>query len=223
MGLIKIVLDSRAAAKKLQALEAAFDDKQAVFGLIGNRLLNRVRLGFKLGIDPWGRKWKAVKWRAPRIRMQAIKDAGGNTIDYKRKVGKDGKFVLTKAGKAQAEANRQGGAAVGNPLRDTGRMRNSITSRVEADGVTIGTNVIYAPVHQFGATIRPKKAGRLVFPGPRGDIIFAKKVIVPARPFLPIRASGQPVVLPVSWSADVVRALRAYATRQVKQKLGAGA
>jgi len=39
----------------------------------------------------------------------------------------------------------------GQPLRDTGRLQNSITSQVSGDAVYVGTNVKYAAVHQFGA------------------------------------------------------------------------
>ncbi|WP_175404830.1 phage virion morphogenesis protein, partial [Endozoicomonas atrinae] len=47
-------------------------------------------------------------------------------------------------------------------------------------------NVKYAAVHNFGATIRPKKAKILAFPGKNGQTVFAKKVVIPARPFLAI-------------------------------------
>ena len=39
----------------------------------------------------------------------------------------------------------------GQPLRDTGRLQNSITSRVSGKVVYVGTNVIYAAVQHFGA------------------------------------------------------------------------
>lgn len=39
----------------------------------------------------------------------------------------------------------------GQPLRDTGRLQNSIGAEVKGDTVYIGTNVVYAPVHHFGA------------------------------------------------------------------------
>ena len=42
--------------------------------------------------------------------------------------------------------NRQG-----QPLRDTGRLMNSITRQVTGSEVRVGTNVIYAAVHHFGA------------------------------------------------------------------------
>ena len=52
-------------------------------------------------------------------------------------------------------------------LIDTGRLRNSITARAYADRAVVGTNVIYAAIHQFGGM-----AGR------------GRKVKIPARPFL---------------------------------------
>jgi phage gpG-like protein len=39
----------------------------------------------------------------------------------------------------------------GQTLSDTGRLRRSLTVDAEDDRVRVGTNVAYAPVHQFGA------------------------------------------------------------------------
>lgn len=40
---------------------------------------------------------------------------------------------------------------IGQPLRDTNRLMNSITSKVRGDKAYVGTNVKYAPTHNFGA------------------------------------------------------------------------
>jgi phage virion morphogenesis protein len=40
----------------------------------------------------------------------------------------------------------------GELLTLSGRLRNSINARPENDSVTIGTNVVYAAIHQFGGT-----------------------------------------------------------------------
>lgn len=45
----------------------------------------------------------------------------------------------------------------------------------------------YARIHQFGATITPKKAKMLAFKV-RGKSVFAKKVVIPARPFFKMDA-----------------------------------
>ncbi len=98
----------------------------------------------------------------------------------------------------------------GQPLRDTGRLNRSITSRVDSTGVTVGTNVAYAPVHQYGATIVPKTKPSLVFPGPGGKPIFAKKVVIPARPFMPMRPGATSVALPPDWALLVIRSIKSY-------------
>lgn len=103
----------------------------------------------------------------------------------------------------------------GQPLRDTGRLQASIASAPDRTGVTVGTNVQYAAVHQFGATIAPKKAGgRLVFAGGRG-LIFAKQVKIPARPFMPIDAGGN-TNLPPDYQRTIITRIRAHFTLEGK-------
>lgn len=215
MAKFRIQVNDGGVAAKLRALDKATENMQPVYETVGRVLVNQIRLCFKLGIDPWGNPWRAIKWRAPRVRMQAIKDSDGNVVDYKRRKNKDGSFTLTKAGKRQMEANRAG--TPGQPLRDTGRLNRSISSKVDATGVTVGTNVKYARVHQFGATIVPRSKPRLVFPGPDGNLIFAKRVVVPARPYLPLRKGAAVVALPPSWSVRVVSALKLYFRKQVAE------
>lgn len=151
-----------AATAKLKALEAAGKNMAPAYAVIGARIATQIRLCFKLGVDPWGNPWLALKLRK------------------------------------------------GQPLRDTRRLQASITSNPDQKGVTIGTNVLYARTHQHGATIVPVKAKRLVFPGPNGKLIFAKKVVVPARPFFPLKGQAETVELPPTWAKSVVDALRVY-------------
>jgi len=74
----------------------------------------------------------------------------------------------------------------GQILRDTGRLRNSIKySVLGVDTVVIGTNLIYAPTHQFGATIKAKNSPYLRFMI-GGKFISKKQVTIPARPFIGI-------------------------------------
>ena len=58
-------------------------------------------------------------------------------------------------------------------LVDVGTLKRSITSAFGADFATVGTNVVYAAIHQLGG-----EAGR------------GRKVHIPARPFLPF--TGEP-------------------------------
>lgn len=77
----------------------------------------------------------------------------------------------------------------GLTLSDTGRLKNSIRSRVESTGFAVGTNVIYASTHQLGEkgrTIMAKTSRGLRFRGINGNWVNKKKVriVIPARPFL---------------------------------------
>ena len=83
----------------------------------------------------------------------------------------------------------------GQTLSDTGRLRRSFSVRAAAPwGFTIGTNVRYAALHQFGATITPKRARYLRFrlaggrgrrKGGGGRWVTVARVDLPARPFFP--------------------------------------
>lgn len=92
----------------------------------------------------------------------------------------------------------------GQPLRDTGRLMNSITHRTGPDYIEIGTSVKYAAIQQFGGTIRPKRGKFLVFK-PKGSAnpIFAREVTIPARPFLPVKR------LPAAWLDVIVSRVNA--------------
>jgi len=52
--------------------------------------------------------------------------------------------------------------AGGQILQDTGRLANSITSHSDAESASIGTNVIYAAIHQMGGKINKPAQSRLV-------------------------------------------------------------
>jgi phage gpG-like protein len=74
-------------------------------------------------------------------------------------------------------------------LRDTGNLINSIhkspavVSDTHAE-VNVGTNVIYAAIHEFGGVIKAKKAKALRFKTKDGNWVFTKSVTIPARPYM---------------------------------------
>lgn len=74
-------------------------------------------------------------------------------------------------------------------MSDTGRLKASITHHASQHEVTVGTNTIYAPTHQFGAN-----QGEYAPHVPWGDI--------PARPFLPTDG------LPALWQQDILDVIR---------------
>ena len=72
-------------------------------------------------------------------------------------------------------------------LTQSGLLRTSLTYKLGNQSVTIGTNKEYAPIHQFVGN-----AGR------------GKKVIIPARPFLPINDKGE---IPKDFGEELLKIL----------------
>lgn len=94
-------------------------------------------------------------------------------------------------------------AESGQTLTDTARLRQSIVSRADRRGFEVGTNLVYAAIHQFGGTIRqPERQQTMYWHQKAGEIAdwrFVKKrkanysethtvaahdVTMPARPYL---------------------------------------
>lgn len=74
-------------------------------------------------------------------------------------------------------------------LVDTGNLVNSIQKQpanLTGSGaeVLVGTNTIYAPIHEFGGVITPKTAKALVFQTEDGAWHTVNKVTIPARPYM---------------------------------------
>ena len=65
----------------------------------------------------------------------------------------------------------------------SGGLQGSITGEVQGHSVVVGSNKIYAAVHQFGATITPR-AGKALHFMMGGQKIVARSVTIPARPYL---------------------------------------
>lgn len=76
-----------------------------------------------------------------------------------------------------------------NKLVDTGNLLNSIQvgevsiSRDKAE-IPVGTNVVYAAIHEFGGTIVARNAKALVFKTRDGVWHRVKSVTIPARPYM---------------------------------------
>lgn len=78
----------------------------------------------------------------------------------------------------------------------SGGLQGSIISDATDDEVAVGSNRIYAAVHQFGATIRPVRAKALRFRLASG-VVLAQSVEIPARPYLGISDEDQETVMDV--------------------------
>lgn len=98
---------------------------------------------------------------------------------------------------AVAENFEQGGRPTWAPKADgkasrlqrSGRLRTSITREFDKSSATVGTNVVYAAIHQFGGTtsphvIRPRNKKALKFNGKIRRSVNHPGSKIPARPFL---------------------------------------
>ncbi|MDL2401260.1 phage virion morphogenesis protein [Rhizobium mayense] len=84
-------------------------------------------------------------------------------------------------------------------LTERGRLRDSINSRPSNHEVRIGTNLVYAAIHQFGGVIRPVKAKHLFF-RMGGNLVVANRVTLPARPYLGISKDDQTSIAEIVFS-----------------------
>lgn len=71
----------------------------------------------------------------------------------------------------------------GQTLVDSSNLKNSINVKASGNRVEVGTNKIYAAIHQFGGRITAKNKPYLKFML-NGKFVSKKEVNIPARPFL---------------------------------------
>ena len=90
---------------------------------------------------------------------------------------------------AYAEFRRPGPILV-----QSAALMRSITFRAGYHTLRIGSPMIYAGVHQWGATIRPVRAKALAFEM-GGHLVLARKVTIPARPYLGISDEDEEMIL----------------------------
>jgi len=72
----------------------------------------------------------------------------------------------------------------GTTLNLRGHLRTSFTHRPGRDYVDVGSNLVYAAPHHFGATIRAKTSKGLRFKGSGGQWVTKREVRLPLRPIL---------------------------------------
>ena len=102
----------------------------------------------------------------------------------------------------------------GSSILTRGRdLRDGIHSQVDASSVEVGSNKIYARIHQLGGTIKPKadrktengRPAALVF-SIGGRIVKRASVTIPARPFLGLSADDREEIEAIieTWLADAL-------------------
>jgi len=86
----------------------------------------------------------------------------------------------------------------GRTLTDTARLVGSLTHEASDEGLAVGTNVIYAAIHQLGGVIKAKTPEGLRFRGAGGDWVRKNEVTIPARPFLGLDADDEAEIAAIS-------------------------
>lgn len=77
----------------------------------------------------------------------------------------------------------------------TGELFGSISAFVDGRRLVWGSHLSYAATHQFGATIVPQGGKKSLAFKIGGREVFAKKVVIPARPYLGFTAEDRQTVL----------------------------
>ena len=92
----------------------------------------------------------------------------------------------------------------GKTLNDTQALRDSVVTRATATEVEIGSNLIKAAVHQFGATITAKNGKGLAFRLADGSAVLVGSVKIPARPYLGVSREDEEIIsqdlVPAYWA-----------------------
>lgn len=87
--------------------------------------------------------------------------------------------------------------ATGRPtLVQFGDLRDSIHYVVDGDAVEVGSNLVYAGIHQMGGTITAKGKA-LAFTLFNGAFVQTKSVTIPARPYLGMSSNDNAAVLDI--------------------------
>lgn len=106
-------------------------------------------------------------------KLKEIEHKGSNMLPLFKEIGNSIKNTTEATFENQKDAFGNSWIpskkATGLTLIKSGALSGSFVPFATKSSVTVGTNLIYAPIHQFGG-----RAGR------------GKKVLLPARPFLPI-------------------------------------
>ena len=142
-------------------MKATFTIKDGITPLV-SRMTNK--------LDSAGRKkvMEVIGMAMRNWAMEAFTDAGKRPAGWKAK--RDG-----------TPSTLQG---AGTPV-----LRRSLRIEATASEVTVGSDRPYALIHQVGGTITAKAGGALRFQS-GGKRFTVKKVTMPARPYLPVTASG---------------------------------
>jgi phage gpG-like protein len=163
--MIRVSLEDQQFQAAMQALAAAAKDPRPALRELGEQLVESTKARFREGRGPDGAAW------APNTETTYLQYLGAFRSSFSKKTGQ-----LTKAG-----ANR----AIGKQplIGESRRLSSEIAYQVGDGYLEVGSALVYAAVHQFGAQRGAFGATRRGSPIPWGDI--------PARPFLGLSAQDE--------------------------------
>lgn len=173
-SLIQLALDAQPITELFGRITRRMGGKPALMREVANIMLDEVEANFAAQGRP---RWADLK-----------------SVDLRR-----AGYTRTKGGRlVWLKRNSRPGYQI---LQVSGRLASSITMAYDAQSATVGTNVVYAAIHQFGGKTRPhviraKRAKALALPGigPRRQVNHPGSTI-PARPFLMVSPAGEAAIV----------------------------
>lgn len=185
-----------------------------------------------------GLKGDFAKLDALRRRMKRIASDDGARLQVTKVAGAAALAELKRGFRDSRDPYGDGWAKLksrkGKPLLDTARLGRSFSVRATPQGFSIGTNVVYAPFHQYGTAGRRKAASRSVAVGRRGRFLSKAKAgstkrrravrfrrlnfkagggKIPPRMMLPSRARGLD-----NWNAAITEAANRVLSKLMRGK-----
>ena len=160
----RLTIDDKQFNKSIKSMFARISNKDIVLKDIGQEMYNNTLERFKNEVDPKGNKWKPL---------------AESTITSQKTT----KYQQLAAGSVI------GGRKILQGLGMRGGLLGSINVQTDGDSVAIGTNKLYAAIHQFGGktaphVIRPKNKKALKFGNTIVKSVNHPGSDIPARPFL---------------------------------------
>lgn len=152
-------IDDRDPLRKMGRIVEKTLDKRPAMKAIGQYMLRRTDERFTGEHDPEGNPW------APLAAMTYLRSYKGRKFTKKGLTKKFTNYILSR-----------------KILTKSHQLRRSITDEATSDSVAIGTNKIYAAIHQLGGL-----AGR------------GKKTKIPARPYLGINNDDRDEFAHILW------------------------
>lgn len=167
-----ISLDDAGFQDVLRRLVARTGDLTPAMRDIGQGLVLSTQHRFETETDPTGRPWRPLSavTLLRRIASRVTRKVDGETKRFRTAFDRKGNLT----GRAQKNlANLK-------ILQVQGHLKNSIHRVAGRDQVEVGSNLVYARIHQFGG-----QAGR------------GRKVTIPPRPFLGIDDGDRTMILDI--------------------------